>query len=537
MSEQGTVVEEFRSLHADRTEHLERAYNCAERSIPSVLRRPERRRNGASPDNFQSDVARFVSGLAGKMLQGLFPPGVPYYAQQLAPEIERDETISSDFKQGLKDQLLVQDLVILAMLEGASGSGGNDLLATLHDAERIALEQLLVCGDVCQRLDDDFQITNFPLNCYVVQRDSTGKTLFIITKEQVDPTSFSDEELSRAELDIDELRKKSVKSRVCTVYTRVEWQPWSKKWTVVREAAINDKGKIISEDEDTVTAIWSVPYKLGGDDNYGTGLCDNNYGDIHSFDELSRRLLNHADLASWFKVIVDKNSDLRISDLIQRNGTCHRDEVENGVARNIAVVKADKIADFSVVQQVHEQIRAQLGRAFLSDTGSVRQSERTTALEVARTTISELQNALGGAYSSVARYMQTPLFARAKFQCQGKRLIKSIPRSIAGKAIRAVPLTGLPALAAQSRFQNVVSFAELAMKLSPTAQARINEEVLLRVAARFYLVNEPGLIRTDEEMKAKVEEAMQAQSRQEARSRMIEAAGTITENAAANAAQ
>jgi len=528
-----TVAGQFAKLDDARSWHLERARACASKSIRSILPDPKYKGGGDKPENNQSDCARYVAGLAGTLLQATFPPGAPFVSQQLSPELDRDPTIPDEKKQAIKDQLFIQDIAIQAAIEGGGGFDGNELVAGFHDIERYAFEQLLVAGDVCQGMTDNFRLKNYALNNYVVTRDDTGRLLMLITKEQQDPGALDEDELAKTGVTRADLEKKSVMDRLCEVYDRQEWNPFSKKWVTTREVKIDNQYRVVNTFEDRVPQKWVASYRLPRGGHYGDGLCDLNFGDIHSLDDLCGKILDHADLASWFHIFLDPEGDLTPDDMLERNGRVSYGRVVNGVPAHVGLFKADKVSDFTITKQSRDDLRESLGRAFLSSTGSVRDSERTTRFEIAATTIQELQNGLGGVYASIATSMQVPLFARARFECQRKRVIRSIPPSLIGKAVRAIPLTGLAALAAQARFQAIVSYADFAAKLGPQALARLNEGVLMQVAARYFLINEPGLVRSDEEMRKVLDQAIQAKNREAAGQQVVSSMGAIAENQAA----
>jgi len=532
-----SVSGQFADLDAKRKRHLERGRRCAANSIPSILPEPDQTDGGDIPDNHQSDCARWVSGLAGTLLQSTFPPGAPFASQQLAPSLDRDESISDEVKQTIKDRLFLQDIAIQAALESGGTVQKNELVAGFHDAQRHAFEQILVCGDVCQELTDDFRVKNYRLDNYGVLRDSTGRLLQLITRQEIDPGSFDEDELKKAELTQEKVMEKSVSERLVKVYDRMEWHPFSELWVTVREATIDGKAVVINEFEDKVPAKWSVPYRLTSGNHYGDGLCGLNFGDIIKLDFLCNKLSDHADLASWFHLFIDPSSDLTEDDMLSTNGRVSYGRVENGEAADVALFKADKVSDFTITKQVRDDVREALGRAFLSSTGSVRDSERTTQYEVAATTIQELNNGTGGVYASIATNMQANLFARARFEAVRQKIIRPIPSKLIGRAVQTVPLTGLAALAAQARFQSILSFADLIQKLGPRYSARLDEGILTRVAARYFLVNEPGLIKTDAQVKADLEAAIQAQNRQAAGQQAVTTLGNIAEQQAAASAQ
>lgn len=77
------LQQQFMALDKERETLLQRVRECARRTIPQLMPDQTRSARKASnqrtiaPDNYQSDCQRFVTGFAGRLLEGVFPPGVP----------------------------------------------------------------------------------------------------------------------------------------------------------------------------------------------------------------------------------------------------------------------------------------------------------------------------------------------------------------------------------------------------------------------------------------------------------------------------
>lgn len=484
-------------------------------------------------DNYQSEVADGVLTTSGKVLQALHAPGVLWATQTLSPKVKHDPNVSDEKKEALTQALFARSMVVLSMLEGATGQGGNDHTRGFHSAQFTAIQQIVAIGDVLQRLDDDYQITDFTLDQYVTQRDSTGRVLRHVVKERYDPATLTPGERSKAEISDETLAKLDVDERLSDVFERIEWQPITKQWTITRELLFRGGGapKVIGTRDEKISPYFSTPYHLPPGADYGDSRIMLYMGDCSALDFISCRELDFAFLASWFKLFIEESWNSNEGDIFNsRNGSVHRGPLRaDGSPAHIGLFKADKVPDFTVVEKFKAERVANVRRAFLSDTGHVRQSERTTAFEVARTAIAEVQGKLGGVYATMADSLQRPLFERAMYQCVRDRILMPLPEK-GREGVKTEILTGLNALAAQSQFQNIASLVEIAKNLGPRAQARINDQKVLNLAVRALSINEPGLILTEAEAQAKFDEAMKAQLRLKAGERAIDAAGTIAES-------
>lgn len=523
------LEQQFVALDAERSTLLQRVRECAKRTIPQLMPDPARQvrtktssERTIKPDNYQGDCQRFVTGFAGRLLEGVFPPGVPYAARKLSPEILDDPEIPSEWKTQLIEALTLRNMIIVSMIEASP---------LFYARKYNVFKHLLVCGECAERMNDDYSITLFRLDNYVTLRDSTGTILSQIFREKLDLASLEPGELELIGMTPEKLRGMNAAQRMVTKYTRNEWNPWSKTWVQLRGIMHENKCHYLPEQEDRVSAFWTTPWDLTEGENYAIGLCELNYGDILTIDTLALGTMNFADVTSWMRIGVDESSDLDENELLDENGRIIRCRVDGGQIQNLAMLQANKVGDWSVFKDIKEDTINKLGRSFLSETSSVRDSERTTLGEITATTIRELQNATNGAFATIATHQQLPMFLRAEAQLVSDRLIKPIPKKLEGRAVKSVALTGLAALASQTKFQNVMRIAELAERLQATEN--LDKDVVLNAAVRYFQVDEPGLVLSAEKKRAMMDEAMARQ----AQARAIDAAGTIAENAAAQQQQ
>lgn len=536
-----TISGAFSTLDSKRQGHLEKARECARLSIPTLLAQEERNHSTRASqsqwiaDNYQSDVADGVSTLAGKSLQSIHAPGMLWAQHGLSPKIEFDQSIDEQVKEELRQGLFARSMIVLSTLESSTGEGGNDHTRGFHSARRNSLQQLFVCGDVLERLDDDYQMTTFRLDQYVTERDSTGRVLRHIVKERYDAASLDPSERRAADLADADLLKTDVSERMSDVYTKIEWQPIAKKWTLTKELLYKSGApKIIDTRDEKISPYFSTPYDLPPGEHYGESRVMLYMGDCAALDNIAQRELDFAFLASWFKLFIDEAWGSSEADIFEsRNGSAHRGPLrQDGSPAHIALFKADKLADFQVVSTFKQERVANIRRAFLSASGQIRDAERTTALEVTKV-IAELQAALGGVYATIADSLQRPLFDRAHFQCVRDKILFPFPKHLK-QYVQTRALTGLKALAEQAEFQNVMSLVRIAAELGPQAQARLKMGPVLNLAVRSLSINKPNLIMTEQEAKDALQEAMQLQLQQKAGERGIDAAGTIAEQRAAN---
>lgn len=472
------------------------------------------------PYNFQSLGANAVGTIVGKILLGVFPPDRPWIQQIIAPQYEYDPNIDPARLQAVKQQLFLQDLTILALLETPTG-GANKPLG-FHNSNRQAFEQIVATGDTLERIDDEFQVTVFDRPSYVTKRYADTSVAYHVTCEHIDPLGLKPEQLAKANVLRSDLEGKTYAERCGQLYTMVEWQPETKKWVVRQEF----KDVEINQFDEGISRYISTPFNLAPGHNYGRGLVEANMGDLGTFDSLRARLLDYAVLASKLLTVLDKGSIIREKDLAKPSGSIIRGEVEGGKVMKAGMMVVDKLADISGVIKVMEDTKGSLGQSFLMDSASVRDSERTTLGEIEQVTIQELQGRLGGVYAPIQGRQQIPKFERAKALAAAKGLIKKLPDNI----VKTRVLSGIAALVAQSQAGRLVSFVEIAKNMGEQTLARINDDVLLDVLARYQGVAEPGLIKSTAQRDAEIQKALQVQAQQAAIEQGAKTAGAVVEN-------
>ena len=144
----------------------------------------------------------------------------------------------------------------------------------------------------------------------------------------------------------------------------------------------------------------------------------------------------------------------------------------------------------------------------------------------------EIDGATSGAYAPIADNQQVPLIKRCMYQLSRDKLIPAINPKLV--EIRA--LTGISAMGREVQARKLLDYTQVAAALGEEAIARVNKGVLMQVLARYRGINEPGLIRTDEEMNAIQQQQMAMQAQAQAAEQAISTTGAVVENAAAQSA-
>jgi hypothetical protein len=522
----GRIQAAFDADHASRYNQLQLVRELARLTIPSELPPDEQQEDQLLPENYQSLGSRGVTNLTSKALLGAFPPDRLWVQEEVSPEIRNDPTISPELIQEWDQFLFLRNLTVIAALESAHPSrSANPAMLSFRGIMRMAVKQILL-GDTLVRESDDFRLTVFRRDRYVTRRNCSCDVLYHITWEDKDPLNLTDEQLETIKLKPDELKEKPAKERAMKLYTRIEWQPRGQNWKIDQE--IN--GHIFNTSEEPVTNHFSGPFDLSPGEHYGRGIVELNRGDLSSYDALSSCKLDFAAAGSRFLQILDPSSSLKEVDMRSPSGTVLRDKVENGVPTKMGMFQSGKLQDFQMVHLAMQQIRADLGKNFLIDSESVRDSERTTAFEVQEVTIQELQGNLAGVYEPVSA-LQIPMFLRTKHLLERKGLIETLKKED-GDRIRVIVVGGIEALVRQARSAKMAQFIQFVKGLGPQAEASLDYGVLLGVFARLEGINEPGVIKSQAKRQQEQQEALALEAQRKA----IDVTGNVVESQATQGA-
>jgi hypothetical protein len=186
-----------------------------------------------------------------------------------------------------------------------------------------------------------------------------------------------------------------------------------------------------------------------------------------------------------------------------------------------------KLNDISFLGGFIRDKEARLGQSMLIGSESVRRSERTTAFEIARITIEQIQGALGGFYTPVADALQLPIAHRGMHLIEKKKILPALPK----KSMSIKILTGLAALSRENKAAAMLDVAQVAQLLGPQALAKIEPTVFLDVYARLRGINEPGMVKTNQEVEQEARQQMQRDIEQQAAQEGIAAVSNVAQAA------
>lgn len=536
-----TIAARFLRDHAGRDAMLRRKRLAARLSIPWLF--PDEDYANVDPDeldlpeNYQSLVARGCANMASRLMLATWPVGAPAFEYMPNAGIMEDERVPVEVKQALLSRLHTRDVVIQSALEaGLRGKAARpQCKVRFRTSKYNTMLSLVVLGDSLSRIHPDFRWSHYRLENYVTDRDSCGDVNYHIIREYKDLAYLDDKTLRDTfGLTRDEVNEMGDSQRVRQLFTWVRWQPNSKKWLIEQEVAENERsGVVINETDERVSSFISNYYALSPEDNYGRGFVELNIGDAYSFDSLSLHIREFAAMCAKMVPVIDGASDVKPRDLMRPSGVpLVGARVSNGQAQDIGFLRIDKTADFAVVFQTHQALRRDLGASMLIESEIQPQKERVTREQIISIR-NELETASAGVLASINDNDVEATVTKADEMLVKQRIIQPLPKD----AAEMRTLTGITALSQAIRRQRLENFIRTAPLLGEVALQRIDMGAALNALARYDNIDEPGIVKTDEQIKRETRAAMQQQLVAAAGERAIDAAGTIAETQAEAALQ
>lgn len=540
-TERGPIASDFEMLHNERSDSLDVIDECA-----AIVGKPwhaSQKWNSQQHDSelkqpYQSSITHGINHLTGLTAIAFFSPGGLWHRASIKPQFRFNPNVDPVQLQDIEMQLRMREFVHQSLLDSASleqpktrGRFRRPTWdATFFASAILAIDQIFVTGESLQYLDEDYRLRCYAREQYVTDRDSAGNVLRHIICETIDPLALTDEQFAMTKLDRAEVEKKRGRQRQVNIYTNVEYQPRSGRWNIEQEC----NGHTFNEFSDPVSPYICAGLERGAYDNYHHGIIEMYKADVSSINELTKRVLDAAGLMSKILWVLDHNSETQEEEIGRPSGAVIRGRVEGKEAVEIACLRTDKAVDLSFANEVRRDMEGRVAKALLATSNSVRDSERTTAFEIQRALLDELQGVHGGIMARMQPGLQNSLIRRVDWQAKRDRFIAPIKHE--GKLIEYSFLTGPAALSRAGEYQKVKGFiTDMSMlaQAFPRVMLRLDEGAMVKRMAVLTDFYTSDFVRSDEAVAQEEQKALAMQAAQQA----IQSAGTIAEGAAAAGAQ
>jgi hypothetical protein len=260
--------------------------------------------------------------------------------------------------------------------------------------------------------------------------------------------------------------------------------------------------------------------KVDGED-YARGFVEQYQGDLESLEGLSAAIVQGAAASAKVLFMVAPNGTTRKRTLAQSSNGA----IVEGNAADVTTLQVQKHADFRVALETINQIVERLNYAFMLTESSIRKAERVTAEEV-RLVTQSLERQLGGVYSVLSQEFQLPLVSILMHRMEKANRLPKLPKGL----VTPVIVTGIDALGRGQDLNKLDSFvAGVGQVLGPQVVAQyVNVSEYLERRASALGIETDGLIRSQEEIQAEMQQAQQMQMMQQLGPEAMKSATSVT---------
>lgn len=516
----------YSQLSGERDTYLHRARDGAKLTLPYLIPPTETATGTRLPTPYQAIGARGVNNMASKVLLALMPPNSPFFTQNV-PDHVIDDLQQEAIESGVEDPKVLENLK--TQVDSAMGKIERAVLDKLENmAARVqvfeAIKHLIVGGNVLLYIPPNNKIRVYHLDSYVIVRDPAGQPVEMVLKDHVHPYTLEDDVLEALRREEPEKFDPENIDGNTTVelYTHVlrkeeEW--WAR--SEVNGIPLDATESTFPADASPFIPLRWTP--MDGE-NYGRSFVEEHLGDLKSLEGLMQSIVEGSAIASKVIFLVNPNGTTKAKSL---------SEAPNGgfVIGNPAEVQAlqvQKQADMAVAQQTAAQIEGRLGMAFLLNTSIQRSGERVTAEEI-RFMAGELEDVLGGVYSTLSQDFQRPLVQYLIHSMSENGELPQLPVKM-----QTTITTGLEALGRGHDLNKLKLFIDAVAQFGDPAMARLNmDNVLTRIATALGMDTE-GLVKSEQQMAAEQQQQQMLQMAEKLGPQGIQAMTKMAQDAVQN---
>lgn len=455
--------------------------------------------------DFQSVGALLVNNLSSKLVQTLFPPGVPFFKNTPGKDLKAAAERQGVDEQGLNNMLarVDRDATERLFLNAATAKLTR------------AIKLLIITGNVLLYRDrDKAKFVVWSLRSFVVRRTAEGEWRCIVLKQR----SRFDELPSEIRADLVAKRPGHADKPQAMVdlYTVIEKAPGLVNprvvvWNEVDGVRCGPESSYPEHLSPWVLATWN----LSDGEHYGRGQVEDYTGDFAKLSLVSEQqglyeleslsLLNLVDEAAGG--VVDEYADADTGDFVR------------GKTDGVTSYERGDYNKINAVQNSIGEVVQRLSAAFMY-TGNTRDAERVTAEEI-RATAKEAENTLGGVYSLLAEQLQAPLAYLTMLEVSDDLLFGLVNRMYKPNII-----TGIPALTRAVAVQNLIAVTQEAVTVVPALSQldpRIDTKKLLDVLYNARSVDTSLMFKSPEQQaaEARAKEQAAVQSQQAAQAALL----------------
>ena len=395
--------------------------------------------------DYQEVGALLVNHLASKLVRILFPT-TPFFKIKPSAQFVQDA-----LKDGVSETDMNSGLARLEM------DATQQLFLNASYAQLIlALKHLIATGSVLLYRDSKAQKTiAYGLQSFVLRRDGAGEMVDCVLRECTYVEALP--------LEIQEILRRADRSK----YSRPE--QYVEVFTRIHRT-YSDKREVyeVTQEVDT-TAVgepshypkhlcpWSAPtWSLIIGEHYGRGLVEDYAGGFAKLSDLSEAATLYGIEIMRVIHLVAAGSGTDIDDLMN----AEHGEYVRGDEKSVTAHESGDAGKLAQVTAEIAGVFGRLARAFMYE-ANTRNAERVTAYELRRDA-EEAENALGGAYSTIAASMQLPLANITLTEVNSDVL-----PGLISEELKLSIVVGIPALGRSTDVQNLLAATQECAAIIP----------------------------------------------------------------------
>lgn len=514
MSDVTTAKGRYEQLETIRLPYLERARECSVYTIPTLVPPAGYTGQHRLPTPYQSMGARGVNNLSSKLQLTLLPANSPFF--RLAVD---DFTLEALTKQ---EGMRAEVEKALNKIERATMSeieASNPQFPSIRTTTFAVLKHLLISGNVLAFLPPIGGMRMFPLDRFVCKRGPMGEVLETIAKEDISVVEIP-ESIKAAVVGVAE---SSDPDKDYALYTYIKRD--GDKYVVHQE--INDIKVPGSDGTYPLGKCPWIPLRFTAIDNadYGPSFVEDYLGDLKSLETLTKAIVQGSAAAAKVLFLVRPNSTTRAKVLAESESG----DVREGNADDVTVLQLNKAADFRVAQETRKEIMEALSYAFLMNSAVQRNGERVTAEEI-RYMAGELEQGLGGVYSTLSQDFQLPLVSNVMYRMENQGKLPSLPT---GK-IKPTITTGIEAIGRGNDLNKLKEFFGTLAQLGPEAlQTLVIGDAVTRLGVSMG-IDMGGLVKSAAQLQQEQQQAQMAAMVQQLGPNAINQIGGMAQQTMAN---
>ena len=497
MMAEKSIEDRFLALDGQRQAKLDRARASASLTLPELLPPVGWTETEQLIPPYSSIPARGVNALASRMMSALLPLNdLPFFKFGSA----KGETPPLEAQQYLEG---------LAVRLHKKLSGKN-----IREIIYQALQQLLVLGDTLIILEDDMTFRTIRLDHYVVRRDFKGDPIEVIYIEHVADDADEDANASLGMYNT----KASKKGYKC-MYHRLVWSPEEEAWYQSSEL---DK-EIVNEGKWVVAPVIPLRWQAVSGENYGRSHVEANIGDIKALESYTASLIEGLAASSSFWMAVDPAGVTVMDDIAsQPNGSWVAARQQDVVALSPSATMNPQV---QMAFQAVESMRKEIAQSFLMQGAAIPQGDRVTATAV-RVIGQELEQVLGGVFSSIARELLAPIVRRTLFlMVDAGEVDERLEGEFGDDPVLNIDIvTGLQALSRESERERLMAMGEMVRNLPPEAIQNFRWDSYASALVTSLGFDPRNWLIPQEEVEAKKQAEMQQQQQMAMQQQMMQGA-------------